>query len=337
VAGSSYALSATSVVFYAKWTAVSQEPSAAPVVPTPSVAGAPSVAAAPPSTTGGLGPIVNASNVNIPVAGVSSGQSLLLENGVPTRVQIAPNEESSPTGLVASGDGFWMRLAGRGGNGDPLRLGVQAQLVLQSIQSGARSGSTSSPVACVVGRPMAEASGMGLRPGSQVRLYVLPSTDLGSITVGSDGSYSGSVPVPSGLALGAHTLQANGFSSSGSVRSLSLGVQVVPARVAVNRKASARVLFRPMSPVISAQGRKALNALARQAGTSGKRTVVVGFVKPKSSTSDRTLSTKRARAVAAYLKSKGLRGTYQVRVERISGKGNRALRVSVATNYQPGC
>ncbi len=322
-AGSSYVLSATSVVFYAKWTAALQGTTATPVAAAPAAA---------PAAVGSLDPILNGVNGN-----VSAGQSLLLDNGVPLQVQVAPNEQSAPTGLVASGDGFWMRLSGRSGNGDPLRLGVQAQLILQSIQSGARSGPTASSVACVVGRPTAESSGTGFKPGSQVKLYLLPSTELGSITVGSDGSYSGSVPVPAGLALGTQTLQANGLRPSGAVRSLSLGVQVVPARVAVSRQATRRVLFNSMSPVISAQGRKALNALARQAGTSGKRTVVVGFVNRNSPSSDRSLSTKRARAVAKYLKSRGVTGSYQVRVDRISGKGNRALRVNVTVTYQPGC
>lgn len=322
LAGSSYALSGASVVFYAKWTVVPQESSAAPVVTVPA---------------GTLDPILNGANRNMPAAGVSAGQSLLLEDGVPSRVQVAPNEESSPTGLVASGDGFWMRLSGRGGNGDPLGLGVQAQLVLQSIQSGARSGSTGSTAACVVGRPMAESSGTGFKPGSQVKLFLLPSTELGSIPVGSDGSYSGSVPVPSGLALGAYTLQANGFRPSGLVRSLSLGVQVVPARVAVSRNAVARVTFKSKSSVITARGRKVLNALVRQVGTSSNRTVVVGLVKRNPARSDRSLSTKRARAVAAYLKSRGVTGAYRVSGGRTVGKVNAARRVTVTITYQPGC
>lgn len=236
-----------------------------------------------------------------------------------------------------------MRLTGRGGNGDPLGLGGQAQLVLQSLQSAARSGSagsagSASGAVCVVGKPVAESSGSGFKAGTQVRLYLLPGTVLGSFPVGADGTYAGSVPVPVGLPLGGQTLQANGFAPSGAVRSVSLGVQVVPARVAVSRRASARVFFAPLSPVISAQGRRALDALARKAGRSGRQAVVVGFVQQTSSTgNDQSLSTRRARAVAAYLKSKGVKGAYAVRGDGIAGPGNDARRSNVTITYRPGC
>jgi uncharacterized repeat protein (TIGR02543 family) len=332
---------ASSVTLYAQWTAVPAPPAPAsePVV---DEASAPSPKPSPtPTVLGNLDPIPNQVNGNVPLAGVPEGQSLYLLAGVPTGVRVVPNAASSPTGLVATGDGFTMRLTGRGGNGDPLGLGGQAQLVLQSLQSGARSGSASSGAVCVVGTPVAESSGSGFKSGTPVKLYLLPGTTLGSFAVGADGTYAGSVPVPVGLPVGGQTLQVNGFAPSGAVRSVSLGVQVVPVRQVAARMSKAKVFFAPLSPVISDQGKRALDALAKKVGRSGKagkRAVVVGFVQQTSSTrNDDSLSTRRARAVAAYLKSKGVKGLYQVRGEGIAGPGNDARRVNVDINYRPGC
>jgi outer membrane protein OmpA-like peptidoglycan-associated protein len=161
---------------------------------------------------------------------------------------------------------------------------------------------------------------------------------MGSFAVGADGSYRGSVPVPVGLPLGGQTMQANGFAPSGAVRSVSLGVQVVPVRRAVSRSSVAQVFFAPMSPELSVQGRRALDALVRKAGKSGQRAVVVGFVQQSSSTNnDQSLSMRRAQNVAAYLKGRGLPGAYQVRGNGVAGSGNDARRVNVTITYQPGC
>ena len=310
-------------------TSTSTEAPAPVVVPSPS----PSVDA-----SSNLDPIQNRENGSVPAGGVPVGQSVLLVNGVPTGVRVVPNAPSGATGLDVSGDGFFMRISGRGGDGDPLGLGGQAQLVLQSLQSIARSSVSGQGAACVVGRPLAESSGSGFKAGTQVKLYLLPGTLLGTFAVDGSGEYSGSVPVPVGLPLGGQTLQANGYAPSGAVRSVSLGVQVVPVKQSVSRKASAQVFFAPNSPVISAQGKRALNALARRAGTSGQGTVVVGFVQQTSSTSnDQSLSTQRARNVAAYLKSKGVKGAYQVRGDGVAGPGNDARRVNITITYQPGC
>lgn len=339
-ANSSYALSGKNVVFYAKWTAApspsaspssSQSSSAAPV-PTPAT-----------SQTGSLNLITNQSNANVPAAGLPLGQSLLLVSGVPSAVRVVPNTPASPTALVASGDAFSMQVAGRGGNGNLLGLGSAAQLVFQSLQSSTQPRSvglkpSGTSAMCVVGTPTAESSGSGFKPSSNVNLYLLPSTGLGSIQVGANGSFSGSVPVPAGLAPGAHTLQVNGFSPSGAVRSLSLGVQVVPARLGVTRKASARVVFKPKSSALSARDRKVLNALAKRAGTSSTHAVVVKFAQKKSQTKkERTVSARQARNVAAFLKSKGVKGSYVIRAERAAGSGNHGRRVNVTATYRSGC
>ena len=60
------------------------------------------------------------------------------------------------------------------------------------------------------------------------------------------GACSGALPVPVGAQSGQQTLQVNGYASSGSVRSLSLGIQVTPARVAMTCQAQVSVFFAPL-------------------------------------------------------------------------------------------
>jgi hypothetical protein len=71
-------------------------------------------------------------------------------------------------------------------------------------------------------------SGFGFKAGTDVEIWLFSDpVYLGSILVGSDGTFRGGVPVPAAMMVGEHTLQANGESFDGQRRSLSLGVQVV--------------------------------------------------------------------------------------------------------------
>jgi len=70
-----------------------------------------------------------------------------------------------------------------------------------------------------------------------------------------------------------------------------------------------------------------------------QKVVVIGFVQPTSSTAnDRSLSTRRARVVAKYLRSLGLKGRYRVRGDgaaRDSGASARRVVVTVTVAQAP--
>ena len=71
-------------------------------------------------------------------------------------------------------------------------------------------------------------SGSNLEPGSLVDVWAFSTpTFLGSFTVGSDGAFRGAVTLPASLPAGDHTLQINGTSADGRVRSVNVGVRVV--------------------------------------------------------------------------------------------------------------
>ena len=307
--------------------------------PTPTATVAPAVS---------LDPIPNQVNANIPATGVPQGGSVFLVNGAPAAVSVAPNAQRAATGLDVSGPDFTMKLSGRGGEGDPLGLGGKSQLILQApVAPTRRSGAVRSASAgvrsaamakCVLREPLAVSSGTGFQAGSPVKMYILPSTYLGELTADASGSYSGSLPVPAGVKAGAQTLQVNGFSSAGAVRSLSLGITVIPARVVTTKTKKGTVFFEPLSTVISPQGQATLNALVRKARKQGVRTVVVGFVQETATTSnDDSLSTRRARNVASYLRERGLKGAHSVRGNGVAGPGDSARRVNVSVSYQSGC
>jgi outer membrane protein OmpA-like peptidoglycan-associated protein len=284
-------------------------------------------------------------NPNIPAAGVPQGSSVYLNNGVPAQVTVAPNARQAPTGLDVKGSDFFMTLTGYGDDADPLGLTEKNALVLQSQQEVPREErqtrfiQRSAPFApCLLRQPTAVSSGNGFKANSPVKFYLLPSTYIGELTTDDTGTYKGTLPIPVGVKAGSQTLQVNGFNAAGGVRSLSLGIKVVPASTVKVSTEKTQVYFDPMSPEISAAGRSSLNSLVKQVKKRGIRTVVLGFVQQAgTSANDQSLSTQRARNAAAYLRSRGLSGSYVVRGDGVAGPGDTDRRVNVTVRYNAGC
>lgn len=110
--------------------------------------------------------------------------------------------------IVIDGDGFTVRAQSLDADGATIAL---SDGVLQAVQGGSL-----------------RVTGEGYQPGSVVDLWLLGSEVLlGQATVGADGAFDVTVPVPAGTALGSETLQVNGLSASGQVRSVVLGVSVI--------------------------------------------------------------------------------------------------------------
>jgi len=101
----------------------------------------------------------------------------------------------------------------------------------------------------------------------------------------------------------------------------------------VSRK-RASVFFEPMSARITAQGMAVLQGLVRATGPDATMTRVVGFVHATGATdNDDSLSTARAAAVKAALRSLGLRGPIEVLGEGVALQSGRAARRATATIY----
>jgi uncharacterized repeat protein (TIGR02543 family) len=267
-------------------------------------------------------------NGQIPAGGVARGASLLLIDGVSALVTVEPNRANvaNATGLSVTGPGFSMDLSGRGDTSDPLGVTRKQALVLQSDQSNVRARKVS---------PVAESSGSGFLGESEVRFFLLADTYLGAIDTDSAGDYSGTVPIPAGITPGTYTLQANGFAPNGQVRSLSLGVVVTGTDRATVLSAKATVYFAPLSATLNAASKKSLQSVVKKTGKKVNTAVVVGFVQPVGpQDNDQSLSTARARTVAAYLKSLGMRGTFKVKGDgRAEESGAQARRVDIRITF----
>jgi uncharacterized repeat protein (TIGR02543 family) len=338
---------------FGQWTAVpvvTPTPSSSPTwsasspassSPTPS----PSTAAI---SYSNLNPIPHAANPNIPAAGVPAGGSVVLEDGVPITVTVKPNAVVAPTSLIVSGSGFTMQVEGRSGTAAVApTVTATGALVLYSVQPAPRAsafgpgvrtspwkfGAAVAPAGSA--QPMAKAAGTGFRAGSPVRFYILPSVDMGELTVDASGAFSGEVPVPMGIAPGAQTLQVNGYSPDGSVRSLSLGVEVrAPDAAIATRQARALVKFGHESATLTKASKSRLRGLVRRTGKDGIVSVTA-FARGKELTKkDRALSDARARHVAVFLRKVGLKGSYSVRgVWVVGGPKVTGRRVSVVISY----
>ena len=257
--------------------------------------GSPSPSATPsitigPSTT--LAPIAAAPLATPPALGTSA----LVINGVPAPVTLRPN--AGRTAVQVSGSDFSMTLEGRGAAGQPLGLTAEGALVLENDRFATTSGS-------------------GFLSESRVRLYLFSTPRyVGEVLTNPDGTFSGTVQLPADVPPGLHTLQASGYTVDGQIRSLSLGVLVRDAGTQQTQlsRLTAKVHFRPLSSALTLKAKRALNRLTTLAASRTSSVVVVGYVQPSTMTrNDMTLSTRRAKAVTAYLRRHGVKGTFVYR------------------------
>lgn len=291
------------------------EPVAATSTPTPSAT--PSTSPAP--TTSPLGPvsIPNDPSVGAINGTVAEGGAIMLVGGQRESMSVTPDRAVNATGLNLGSTGFTMWIAGRGDINDPLGLTPKSALILQSEQIMTRAKKIT---------PFAETKGTGFKPGSEVQLWMLPNTLVGTISVDASGKFAGKVDIPKLLSLGGNTLQANGYTTDGVVRSVSLGIDVIARQLGAKRS-TAVTYFDANSARLTAAAKRSLDQFASAVPKTAKGVTVnvTGFVQPTSFVgNDKSLASARARAVSSYLRAKGLKGSYE-----LIGKG-RALQMGAA-------
>ena len=318
--------------------AISPSPAPAPAVPPAAAAPAPvTTPSASATTTPTPAPAVPPLEpvVSVITSTVLPGQGLILENGATVPVTVRPNGSSS--GIVMEGPGFALNLAGQQANGSPAPLNSRGQLVVNSEQGLSVSGTgfapgTDAQVYVLTGSEQRAASRSGMnRAGSTAALQ------LGAAKVGANGEFTGVLPIPSTLTPGEYVAQVVGYSPSFQVRVASLGMVLTKPAVPVKRLRTT-VLFAPLSAVLTDASVAKLSAAVKKVPKRvSKVTVqVVGYVQPTSGTgNDRTLSTARAKAVAAELKALGIKGQFVVSGRgQATQSGAAARRVEVVIAYQ---
>lgn len=186
-----------------------------------------------------------------------------------------------------------------------------------------------------------QSTGRGFIPGSPVNFYLIAGSRvifLGTLTVFSDTTFAGSVPIPGDLAAGTYTLQVNGLTNLSRTRAvvtqvISISINVVVTEPTAETKAvRTLVYFDVLSAKLSNQAKKSLDRLIARIPdrTRSNRIRIVGFVGPSPiSSNDESLSRARARSVAKYMRSKGVRGTYRLVAGGVAKGGATARRADV--------
>lgn len=133
-------------------------------------------------------------------------KSIAYENGAAVEVKLI--QKSTNDGYILEGGFFDLELAATSESGDPVELDEDGHLVLEKDRYATFSGS-------------------GFAPNTPVQVWLFSTpTDLKRVVTDENGNFSGSALVPAGIPVGEHTVQLNGISEDGKVRSVSLGVIV---------------------------------------------------------------------------------------------------------------
>ena len=268
----------------------------------------------------------------IPTTPPQQGNAFAIIGGVPFTVTVTPNAQSGS--VTVSGPGFTLTCRVANTVSAPV---APAAPIGRTTPGGRRFAPPPPPPPPVVDSSLFlvqqgtfSTGGTGFLPGSEVRIWLLSSPVLlGTVRVDANGSFSTDLLIPGSIGAGRHTIQVNGLSPSGQLRSTSLGVQVVKTTTLTST-----VLFDADSPAITLSALRTIERLAARVAALqpvNSSVQVLGYVQPVGSSSkDQVLSARRARNVAKVLLGAGVQGAYDVRgLGAAKGTSPRARRVEI--------
>jgi hypothetical protein len=139
---------------------------------------------------------------------LTPSESLAYENGSPVQIQLERTEQDN--GYVLVGDGWQVALQAADSSGSPLRIDDSGNIILNKDR-------------------FVQFSGSGFAPGSIVKVWLFSDpAEVSEVIADSSGNFLGEAQLPEGIPVGQHTVQLNGLSKDGQLRSVSLGVIVEP-------------------------------------------------------------------------------------------------------------
>jgi hypothetical protein len=139
---------------------------------------------------------------------LAPAESLAYENGSPVVIQLVKTDDEN--GYVLIGDGWQVALEANDTAGEPLRLDESGNIILNQDR-------------------FVQFSGTGFAPGSIIRIWLFSDpSELGDVIADASGNFVGQAQLPEGIPTGEHTIQLNGLTKDGQLRSVSLGVVVQP-------------------------------------------------------------------------------------------------------------
>jgi hypothetical protein len=114
-------------------------------------------------------------------------------------------------GYSLIGDGWQVDLAAVDSDNSPLRLDDSGNIILKQDR-------------------FVQFSGTGFAPGSIVKVWLFSDpTEISEVLADANGNFVGQAQLPEGITVGEHTIQLNGLTKDGQLRSVALGVLVQPA------------------------------------------------------------------------------------------------------------
>ncbi len=139
---------------------------------------------------------------------LTPSDSLAYENGSPVQIQLVRTEADN--GYVLIGDGWQVGLEAADSSGAPLRIDDSGNIILNKDR-------------------FVQFSGSGFAPGSIVKVWLFSDpAEISEVVADASGNFVGEAQLPEGIPVGNHTVQLNGLTKDGQLRSVSLGVVVEP-------------------------------------------------------------------------------------------------------------
>jgi outer membrane protein OmpA-like peptidoglycan-associated protein len=248
----------------------------------------------------------------IPVTeSIEVGQSLIVVNGVSTRVAIN----------VVGGRKWQVK-----GSDFTLEFTPQAP-------TGELDGAFTAQAGTKV-----QVSGDGFLAGSLVASY-LPGAladSLGQATVKDDSSFEVVASIPASLKAGQYVFQVNGLGNSVTVRSVNLGLQVLAAAPSTPTAISKRVIFGSVSAALSPKASKNLRNWISTHKKSTSSVLIVPTVRRGAGKPEITLARQRAEAVLKSLKAQRLKQPIRIASKmRVADDGSANLRTTVWVRNSP--
>lgn len=143
---------------------------------------------------------------------LSPTQSVAFENGAPIQAELTVT--SNGNGYLLQGDNWQVVLEATDTEGAPLVLDDSGNVVLTSDR-------------------FLQFEGTGFAPGSIIKVWLFSDpSSIADVVADSNGNFTGRAQLPADIPDGEHTVQLNGLSKDGQVRSVALGVIVQPDVVA---------------------------------------------------------------------------------------------------------
>ena len=248
------------------------------------------------------------------VEDLSPGEAVVVDSGQVVPAVVTPNPPNNTVDV--SVNDWTMSIGGFASDGSPAPLNPQGAVVAQP-------GTT------------IEVSGTAFAPGTPIVVYALgDSGALGTATVEANGNFTARFLIPEGLSSGPYVIQANGYGPDFSERSTSIALQILnPRRLSIRRT----VYFDVLSSQLDATDRRILRRAVKQVpGDAFDITVrSVGFVQPTANReNDASLSRKRAKRTADFIRNQGVQGQYSISGRgRASQMGADARRATVTITY----